>query len=381
MKRVLVLLGTFALLQVPNGMAVELDFYGHNLSFETTNLNTFHTPSTFQKQNVADLVSRLNQKEESMLLYQIRAAQRAHDLDDLGLVILTQKISQQISTNRNTQSILQYHLLDRLGYDVKLTYTPRSLSCFGYMRDKPASSVYIFYEKKRYTNLDFKNLQVKGTRYIHHANIQAHRRIEFSGRAPKLSARTSTRSFKWYFQGKLYTLEAVNNQSFTEYLNDLPQFQLGKDYVNLKHSTQFETTVLAPLRSYMSAMSSNNQKANFLLNFVQNVFHYKTDNEQYGREKYNYPEETISTVYSDCEDRTLLLACLYKELMGLESVILHFEKEQHVCLGVRMPGRSNSYSFTYGDAPYMVCEPTGRGYSLGETAIELSHVSDVIELF
>ncbi|MFT5725469.1 MAG: hypothetical protein ACI9JN_002594, partial [Bacteroidia bacterium] len=132
---------------------------------------------------------------------------------------------------------------------------------------------------------------------------------------------------------------------------------------------------------YMQGMSSNMQKAGFLLKFTQSAFQYKTDGDQYGREKYNFPEETVTTYFSDCEDRTLLLAFLYKHLLGFDSVMLHFEKEQHVCLGVKIPNRSNAYSFKYKAEAYMVCEPTGIGFDVGDTGIPLQNISEVIDLY
>ena len=123
------------------------------------------------------------------------------------------------------------------------------------------------------------------------------------------------------------------------------------------------------------------QKANFLLKFAQSAFEYKTDNDQFGHEKYNFPEETVGSIFSDCEDRTILLAFLYKRLLGFESVMLHFEQEKHVCLGVKIPNRSNAYSFKYKNEAFMVCEPTGIGFDVGETGITLKNITEVIELF
>ena len=146
-------------------------------------------------------------------------------------------------------------------------------------------------------------------------------------------------------------------------------------------SHEFKTSVLQPLEKLMQDMHLLGQKADFLLHFVQKTLTYKSDYEQYGRENYNFPEETVNNQYSDCEDRTILLAYLCNELLNMESVMLHFEKDQHVCLGLKMPNRSNSWSFKYKDEPYIVAEPTGENLSLGKTGISLSRVTNVIDLF
>lgn len=361
--------------------AAHIDFYGHSIQLESEQLRSVQTTRYFSKSSIGRALYALESKNHDNLLSQVYDAKLAYNLDDIGVVIFTKKIASQTTSNTNTQSLLQYFLLGNLGYDVQLTFTKTSLSCFGFLSQAPASSVYIIHHGKKYINLDFHNERTMGTRYLYNSEFKGGKRIAFTGAMPRLDAKTSNRNFKWVFQGKVYQLSAVNNQSFTEYLNDLPQFKLGKDYTKVASSNQFKTSVLAPLKDYLNDMQDDEQKANFLLSFVQSSFAYKTDQAQYGREKYNYPEETISSPFSDCEDRTILLAFLYKRLLNFESVMLHFDKDRHVCLGVKLPKRSNSYSFTYKNEAYMVCEPTGIGYKVGVTSIPLSRISGVIDLF
>ncbi len=358
-----------------------VDFYGHHISIPTHDLENVRTSATITKTGIANQLYSLSLQDHNDLLSQVYEAKFNYNLDDLGVILFTDKIAKSISTNANTQHLIQYFLLNNLGYDVRLTYTRNSISCFGNMENKPASSVFIIQDGKRYTNLEFRNGKTLGTRYLYKSESTDGQPFAFTGAVPNIDAHRLDRNFKWVFQGKLYELQAVNNQSFTDYLNDLPQFKLGKEYTQISHSDLFNQSVLTPLRNFMADMSTNEQKANFLLKFVQSSFSYKTDQAQYGREKYNYPEETLSSPYSDCEDRTILLAFLYKEILGFESVILHFRKEKHVCLGLKLPNRSNSYSFTYKNEAFMVCEPTGRGYKVGDTAIGLNHISEVIDLF
>lgn len=57
-----------------------------------------------------------------------------------------------------------------------------------------------------------------------------------------------------------------------------------------------------------------------LLHFVQTSFEYKTDDGQFGREKYFYPEEVVAYPFCDCEDRSVFFACLVRRLTGAEVI-------------------------------------------------------------
>ncbi|MFT5513775.1 MAG: hypothetical protein ACI8SE_002185, partial [Bacteroidia bacterium] len=360
-----------------------VDFYGHALDFTAASISNVKAPFTINKQSVTHAVNSIKNEDIEDIINEVRATQALFHLDGMGVVLLSDKIITQITPSKNTQSLLKYRLLQALNYDVQLTYTRNTISCFGRLAQKPASSVYIVYRNKRYTNLNFNDMRTHGIRYVYDDTeyTSLSKALDYSGEAPEVNAKQSSSYLTWSFQGKLYRLKAVQNISFNEYLNDLPQFELGPAYVKMSHSKEFQSSVLTPLEQYLATMHSNMQKANFLLQFAQSAFEYKTDGDQYGQEKYNFPEETVNTTFSDCEDRTILLAFLYKKLLGFESVMLHFENEQHVCLGVKIPNRSNAYSFKYKDEAYMVCEPTGIGFDVGETGIPLKKITEVIDLF
>jgi len=85
--------------------------------------------------------------------------------------------------------------------------------------------------------------------------------------------------------------------------------------------------------------------------------------------------------YIDCEDKSLLLAFLYKELLDVQSVLLLFHKQKHAALGVQLPGYERGFSFRYEGNTYVSCEPTGANYPLGKAAIDLKEVTEVIELY
>ena len=109
------------------------------------------------------------------------------------------------------------------------------------------------------------------------------------------------------------------------------------------------------------------QAVDVLLNFVQTAFDYKTDADQFGREKYFYPEESIAYPYCDCEDRSALFGWLVKTYLDLPVIGLEYPNHlaTAVCLGkdVNIEGDA----FMYGGNKFYVCDPTYIGASIGMT--------------
>jgi len=107
------------------------------------------------------------------------------------------------------------------------------------------------------------------------------------------------------------------------------------------------------------------QAVNFLLRFVQTSLKYKTDEEQFGKENYMFPEETLYYPYSDCEDRAVLFAWLVQSLLGLDVVGL--DLPGHVATAVRFNGQVPGDAVTYNGKRYVVADPTYINASVGMT--------------
>lgn len=78
------------------------------------------------------------------------------------------------------------------------------------------------------------------------------------------------------------------------------------------------------------------ERADFLLRYVQFAYRYETDHAQFGREKYNFAEESLHYDAADCDDRSILYATLLRLLVPEVEVIgLNFPL--HVCAAVAFP--------------------------------------------
>ena len=103
----------------------------------------------------------------------------------------------------------------------------------------------------------------------------------------------------------------------------------------------------------------------FLLAFVQQAFAYKTDEEQFGYEKYFFAEELFHYPYSDCEDRAVLFSQLVRRFIGLEVVLLDYP--DHVATGVKLRQPMEGDCVIVKNERYIVCDPTYIGAPLGRS--------------
>ena len=118
------------------------------------------------------------------------------------------------------------------------------------------------------------------------------------------------------------------------------------------------------------------QKAHFLLAFVQQVVPYGSDYTKIRRRSDIITQNRPScSTTADCEDKTFLLASLVREIAGLESVALFYEKDEHLSIGIEIPDYEDAYSFKYKGKRYVACEPTANLPRLGRAGIPLERVT------
>lgn len=163
------------------------------------------------------------------------------------------------------------------------------------------------------------------------------------------------------------------NSSHIAYLNDVPM-TMFPIYFASPISIEAQK-VLSKEFSKLSAEYSPYQFIGILLNFVQNAFDYKTDDEQFGYEKYFYPEEVLGYPYSDCEDRAALFSWLVTTYTNAKVIGLQYEGHvaTAVCFGDDVNIKGDSFS--YGGKRYYVCDPTYINASVGMTMPQFEGVT------
>ena len=160
-------------------------------------------------------------------------------------------------------------------------------------------------------------------------------------------------------------IELPYNSAHIAYLNDVPM-TVFPIYFASPISIEAQKVLNDKLNEIKQEYTSS-QFIDIILNFVQTAFDYKTDDQQFGYEKYFYPEEVIAYPYSDCEDRSALFAWLVTTYTDAKVIGLQYEGHlaTAVCFGDDM--NISGDAFLYAGKRYYVCDPTYINASIGMT--------------
>ena len=167
-------------------------------------------------------------------------------------------------------------------------------------------------------------------------------------------------------RSKSFSVASVNvrtNKNLIKFLDTYPgcSWEL---FAQASLSQSVKNQIYPTLKRAVAGQTEQ-RAANILLNFVQTGFEYKTDDEQFGREKTFFGDETFYYPYCDCEDRSVLFAILVKDLLGLDVVLLDYPS--HIATAVHFNSETVGDYFDIDGVRYTICDPTYIGAPIGKS--------------
>ena len=194
---------------------------------------------------------------------------------------------------------------------------------------------------------------------------------------------TLTRKIEWS--------ATVGNQTFTQkfpinkeaysYYCKLQRYHNPTDYINYID----EKNNKAILKSFADGLKQIYEENGYdrsqalleAINFVQSI-PYKYDINSKGQQDYpKYPIETLYEYNGDCEDVSILLVGILRE-MGYDTCFLWFDT--HIGVGISGAERIGKTYFDVNGKKYFYVEATAQGWKLGDYPFDLSQGAKIIEV-
>ncbi len=357
-----------------NGNTISIIFYGRTLPIVYDAAFTKCALSAVSKDGITSFWESASACNYTPVVEKLQNTKLEMKLNDYGYFLLTQKLAQNLyPANENTSRLLTWFLLVRSGYGVRVAiqhnevvllvpsnqqiYQNSYLTIGGinyYIFPKGEGGSLFTYDKDYAASAQGINLNFSNSIYF------AGRKVE--------------KSLSFNFDNKPYSVKVDYDPDLIEFFKSYPQAEFSV-YFNAATSIQAKQSLVEALKPYTTQMDEL-KAVNFLLHFVQKAFDYKTDDEQFGREKFFFAEELFYYPYSDCEDRSVLFSYLVRELIGLKVIGLNYPN--HLATAVSFNTVVNGDYLIYKNKRYVISDPTYINATVGMTMPQFKGVSPVV---
>jgi len=346
------------------GYDVSFTFYGTSVGFDVDKKMKNANFYPRGQKGIINFFSVMAASDYDNLLYNIKVTCKHMNLNDWGVYLLVDKLSHTLFATPDDVKLFSWFIFNKLGYRVKVALSAdKHIVLLHTIKGKMYSTPnYTFNGKKFYVISEYNKGNIGNIYTYKQEYPDATKALDFELKSLPIlekNLQTKTVSFKEY--GKVYSASYRYNQNLIDFMNSYPQVDY-KVFFNAPLEYETYKDIAGDIKQY-----TDNKKAsealNFVLRFVQKAFKYERDNEQFGREKVMFAEETLCYDKSDCEDRAVLYARLVKDLFGIGVVGVKYKDHMSTALHVPMRGDSVKVS----GQRYVLADPTYVNASLGQS--------------
>lgn len=291
----------------------------------------------------------------------LQAIKDEYALNDWGFLHLVEQFVHSIHKNTNDLVALTWFFLLKSGIDVRIGYDSQgNLYLIVPFREMVYGTSYFTVNRTRYYLLD---TQVNEPLYIYEVQNPGQPRVLSlrMDRLPLLPPVPYTRRVSFEYGGRHYDIDIEYDASLVQYFNEYPQTDQSL-YFKIPFSTNIADSIGKVLMPIIRT-SSAAEGVNIILRFIQTAFSYQTDEEQFGREKWMIPDETIYYPYCDCEDRSILFTALVRKLMELPVIALDWPG--HIAAAVGINEDVGGDFILYSGTKFYICDPTYINADIG----------------
>lgn len=337
-----------------------LNFFGVPIELRHAPVNA-GVGGTLSEASIREFWKSMSESHNDVIVEQALGWKREMQLNDWGYCLLVKRIAEALFPKQENESVLAaWFLLMRSGYDARVGYDggsaylllPATTQLFGlpYFSFSGSSS--------RYYALNPGSDEGRLPRSVNTYEgtyAGATKMFDFSLTAlPRLGSRPIPRKIRFTFGQEIRAISVTVDQTLANFLRQYPQTPF-EYYFNAPVSAAAAHDLVEGLTPLVKGKSEV-EAVNILLRFVQTAFNYKTDQENFGREKPLFVDETLFYEGSDCEDRAILFGFLVKSLTGLPIVGLNYPG--HMATAVKFGAETGGDIVQVGGAKYTVCDPT-----------------------
>jgi len=335
---------------------VEIIFFGSQYGFTISQGLKSANYYPRSKVGVSNFFDRVAGSDYEELIGEIQTIKQELSLNDWAVYLLVNEISSKIYTNQDNANLFAWFIFNKLGYAVKVGLSNKHIVLLYYSKKVIYATPSYDFNKKRYYVMANYTKSGGGRLYSYPQNYpssDAPFNLELK-KLPKFINNMKYKDLSFLEDGKKYEIGFNYNQNIIDFMATYPQ----ADYETYFNAPLDESTfreIATKLKIYIDGKKMS-EAINFVLHFVQKSFKYQRDNDQFGREKVMFAQETLYYDKSDCEDRAILFAYLVKALFNVGVIGVKYNDHMSTALYIPIDGdsvRASSRRFVIADPTYI----------------------------
>lgn len=353
---------------------ISVTFYGTQLRVAAKAAADLRLKGTAES-DVADAWKFLCKKDYEPLVYDCLSIKEKYHLNDWAYLLFTKELGAQMygASMSDQITFLQMFLLIKSGYKVRLAKIDNRLRLLLATAEAIYGVPYLTMDGIHYYVFEPDKGGSMNVYTYRNDFAEAKNLIRLTmDVVPALAGAKVERT--WTAEGFPETVHTAVSQGLMDFYQDYPQCDVWVHY-HTPMSESLRVQLYGQLKKLVAGKSQQEAAAS-LLHFVQTAFPYKTDGDQFGYEKPNFPDETFYHPYCDCEDRAMLYAVLVRDLLGLDAVLLDYPN--HIASAVRFTESVSGDYITLDGHKFVICDPTYIGAPVGVCMDQYKNVAPEI---
>jgi hypothetical protein len=354
-----------ALIFLPNiakKNVLKIDYFGVNLLFiQDSQIKIAKFYPTNQK-GILNFFSVMASSDYKTMLLQMKKVCKVLNLNDWGLYLLVQDVASTYFVNDDDKKLFSWFMLNKMGYNTRVGLKNEHIILLNLVKQQIYAAPSYRFGGEKFYNL-WVNTKDKKPIYSYKNNYpKATKALDFSlDTLPYLAKDIKKKTKIFSLENKSFSFTYHYNKNLIDFMKTYPQVDY-KIYFNTPLEEETYQDIAHAMKPYIDGKKAN-IALNFVLHFVQKAFRYERDQEQFGKEKVMFAEETLYYDKSDCEDRATLYASLVKSLFGIGVVGVKYSNHMTTALYVPLKGDSVK---VHGKR-FVIADPTYINANVGQS--------------
>lgn len=348
---------------------VDFTFFGTRASvrFDTAKCVTL---KGLKEKNIADAMASIKGEDYDNMLFDCLKLREELALSDWAYLKMLQEVSMTIAQrNYNNASLLVAYLCMQSGYKIRLATDDVKLYVLYNTKHHIYDQNYYVLDNENYYGIDndlAKSVRICQAKFPKEKSISLYvntaQKFTFSATKPKIIKSQSFPEME---------INVTANKNLMDFYNTYPTSMIGDNFVtrwamyaNTPLDENVKKQIYPVLREKLRGLEKV-RAVNKLLNMVQTGLVYEYDDKVWGGDRAFFAEESLHYPYADCEDRSILLTRLVRDLLGLKCALVYYPG--HLATAIAIGEDVKGDYIRLGSEKFIICDPTYIGAPVGDT--------------